>query len=161
MDLFFGHPLKLNYAGSESYGTCCGAVASLTIVTCILAFFTLQVKLVIFRYYQLGSSLTGLQDSSISTVTTYDAALLAEGYELGVEDSSTISPFSVTIGLKQVEEFDYSFLGSNPSDFLIDPRFGTLEAKLVEYVTDPEVEERTQTRTEASMPIGDCSNELP
>ena len=73
MDLFYGHPLKLNYDGRESYGTACGAVATLFVFAFLLAFFALQIKLIIFRYYLLGKSETGLQDSVISTVTTFDS----------------------------------------------------------------------------------------
>ena len=77
MDFFYGYPLKLNYDGRDSYGTACGAVATLSVLVCLLAFFALQIKLIVFRYYLLGKSETGLQDSVISTVTTFDSEVLS------------------------------------------------------------------------------------
>lgn len=67
-DLFFGHPLRVNYAGQENYGTVCGAIMTFLILIIMLAFVVLSFKLIIFRYYGISLSSTGLQDSVISTV---------------------------------------------------------------------------------------------
>ena len=89
--------MKLNYDGRDSYGTACGAVATLVVFVCLLAFFVLQVKLIVCRYYLLGKSETGLQDSSVSTVTTFDNELLSAGYDLGTQEETDY--FTVSIGL--------------------------------------------------------------
>ena len=89
--------MRLNYEGRDTYGTPCGAVATLLILVFLLAFFALQVKLIVFRYYRLGQSETGLQDSAISTVTTFDSELLGAGYDLGTQGEADY--FTVSIGL--------------------------------------------------------------
>ena len=105
MDIFFGHPYKLNYGGRESYGTICGALTTLLCLVCLLAFFALHIKFIVFRYYQLGQSETGLQDSVISAVTTFDNNLLNQGYEL----NSNL--FTVSIAVNEVKEYESAFLG--------------------------------------------------
>ena len=58
-----------------------------------------------------------------------------------------------------MQEFDYSLLGSTRSQAIIDPRFGTLEAKLVEYITD--TYHGTQKRIERELPFQECDTALP
>ena len=71
-DFFFGHPMRINYNGRDNYGTICGALMSLVVILFLLAFVALSIKLIFFRYLGISKSATGLQDSVISTVTTYD-----------------------------------------------------------------------------------------
>ena len=93
-DCFFGHSIKLNYAGSQSYGTACGALVSILIVISMLAFVAIHIKLIFFRYIQTKPEGMGLMDGAISTVTTYDPDILLDGYELGDE------LFQISIGVK-------------------------------------------------------------
>ena len=66
---------------------------------------------------------TGLQDSVITAVSTYDAELLREGYELGDD------MFHLMISVEQISDFDYSILESiYQTESMIDPRFGKLHA---------------------------------
>ena len=64
---------------------------------------------------------TGLQDSNITSVSTYDAELLKEGYTLGDD------MFNLMVSIEQISDFDYSKLESiYKTESMIDPRFGTL-----------------------------------
>ena len=45
---------------------------------------------------------TGLQDSNITSISTYDAELLKEGYILGDD------MFNLMISIEQISDFDYS-----------------------------------------------------
>ena len=85
-DLFFGHPISVNYNGQETYKTTCGACTTLLIFLCLLAFVTLQAKVLFVRFYEVRPIGSGLQDSILSTVTTYDSALSQEGYVLSPDD---------------------------------------------------------------------------
>ena len=78
----------------------------------------------------------------ISSVTTHDSEVLSEGVNLSKADDVSDGIHGVKevrIGLRQVTTFDYSSLGEVPgggSQAMIDPRFGSIKAQLVEYSND-------------------------
>lgn len=87
LDLFFGHPVQINYSGEATYKTYCGALSSLLIIVCLVAFTALQAKLFYGRYFEMKPVGASLRDTQqVSTVTTYDTDLLREGYQLDTSD---------------------------------------------------------------------------
>ena len=102
-DVLFGHRINLQFNGKEHFGTNCGAIISIFVISCLVIFFIAEFKQILFRYF--GIEKYGyLSNTPLSSVTYYDEELLIDGYDL--RDKKDF--FTIAVGIKSEQTADIS-----------------------------------------------------